>query len=105
MLGGSKEHRQFLKKNLLKLWGVYRSFMFVGDFLLSLGGILLRVAFLTLLERKFLGAVNFRVGPNKILLYGIFQPMADACKLFSKEFVKEKSSSVYLFFIGPFFGL
>ena len=79
--------------------------MFLMDLLFSLGGILLSVAFLTLLERKILGAVNFRVGPNKILLYGIFQPMADACKLFSKEFIKEKSSSVYLFFIGPLFGL
>lgn len=52
--------------------------------LIALLLVLLTVAFFTLFERKFIGLVHNRVGPNKIGLLGLLQPILDAVKLLSK---------------------
>lgn len=49
--------------------------------------ILLAVAFLTLLERKIIGVIQRRVGPNKILFVGFVQPIVDGLKLFFKRHI------------------
>jgi NADH-ubiquinone oxidoreductase chain 1 len=67
--------------------------------------VMVSVAFLTLLERKVLGLIQIRKGPNKIGIFGILQPFCDAIKLFTKEQILPFFSNRLVYYFSPIFSL
>jgi NADH-quinone oxidoreductase subunit H len=59
------------------------------------------VTYATLWERKLLGWVQIRLGPNRVGPWGLLQPIADALKLMTKEIVRPDASDKFLFYLGP----
>jgi NADH-ubiquinone oxidoreductase chain 1 len=62
---------------------------------------LLAVAFVTVAERKTMGSMQRRLGPNIVGFYGLMQAFADALKLLLKEYVSPAQANIILFFLGP----
>ncbi len=67
--------------------------------------ILIGVAYITLAERKVMGSMQRRKGPNVIGIYGLLQPLADGLKLILKEIIIPQQSNKIFFMLGPIFTL
>nr|YP_009744651.1 NADH dehydrogenase subunit 1 [Rhopalosiphum nymphaeae]QIF10538.1 NADH dehydrogenase subunit 1 [Rhopalosiphum nymphaeae]QYB20498.1 NADH dehydrogenase subunit 1 [Rhopalosiphum nymphaeae]UYR21959.1 NADH dehydrogenase subunit 1 [Rhopalosiphum nymphaeae] len=80
-------------------------FIMIINFLILFLMVFMSVAFFTLLERKVLGYIQLRKGPNKFLMKGVFQPMGDGLKLFFKEVNYPNNMNFFYFMISPLLGL
>jgi len=63
--------------------------------------LMLAVAYLTLWERKVIGWIQFRIGPNRVGPMGLFQPIADGVKLLMKEIILPANANRGLFVLAP----
>lgn len=83
--------------------------LLIGEIVLKIVGIILAllliVAYLTYIERKVLGFIQSRIGPNRVGPRGLLQPIADVVKLLCKEIIIPSASNRYLFVTAPIVSL
>ncbi len=81
------------------------TFIIVLKILLIVMPLMGAVAYLTLAERKVIGYIQVRIGPNRVGPRGLLQPIADALKLLCKEVIVPQGASRFLFLIAPILAL
>ncbi len=86
--------RDFLGPAWLPIWTLVKIVALVVPLILG-------VAYLTLVERKVIGYMQVRIGPNRVGPFGLLQPFADTFKLIFKEIIVPSGANRYLFFIAP----
>jgi NADH-quinone oxidoreductase subunit H len=89
--------------NLMSGWPVWLQAIvwYVPVALVLFITVILFMAFLTLAERRVIGVIQARIGPNRVGPFGLLQPFADVLKLMLKEIVVPSSSSKFLFILAP----
>ena len=86
----------------LEMWNGLPVFMqIMAKITLILVPILIAVAYLTFAERKVIGFMQVRIGPNRVGPRGWLQPIADAVKLLFKEIIVPTNANRFLFFVAP----
>ena len=90
--------QQLLGPAWLPVWTLVKIMLIIAPIM---GG----VAYLTLAERKVIGFMQIRIGPNRVGYYGLLQPIADGVKLLLKEIIIPTGSSKFLFVLAPIMAL
>ena len=80
---------------------VWPGAIIVGQVLLIVVPLLIAVAYLTYAERKVIGAIHLRYGPNVVGPFGLLQPIADGLKLLTKETVLPARADTSVFLLAP----
>ena len=95
----------FLQNALGSTWGtvkpVWPLVWTLAKIVLIIAPLMLCVAYLTLVERKVIGYMQVRLGPNRVGPWGLLQPIADGLKLFFKEVLFPSAADKRLFVLGP----
>jgi len=71
------------------------------ELLIVIVPLLISVAYFTLAERKIMGAMQRRKGPNVVGIFGLLQPLADGLKLFAKETILPTTANTSVFLLAP----
>src|ERR1041384_7638708 len=84
-------------------WGpaVYATLTSLAFIVAIVAPLMLAVAYLTLWERKLIGWIQIRIGPNRVGPFGLLQPVADGIKLLMKEIILPTSANKGLFLLAP----
>ena len=80
---------------------LFELIVIIGKILLLVVPLLIAVAYLTLAERRVIGFMQLRRGPNVVGPFGMFQPFADALKLMAKETILPAGADKIVFMIAP----
>ncbi len=99
-LGLNKENNEIISVYTRNIDWIYTVILLVIAIVIVLS-LLLLVAYAILLERKILGSIQKRRGPNLVGIFGLLQPIADAVKLIIKETIIPVSSNRFIFIIAP----
>ena len=84
---------------------LYDILFIILKILLIIVPLMVSIAYLTYFERKVIGAIQLRKGPNVVGPFGLFQPIADGIKLLTKETIFPQNSNKLIFAFSLFLHL